>query len=389
MIALLKNTVFFVFVVCSTPLFAQVQPGAYQTKKYLPLLVDMRVAVVGNQSSQILKNDKRIHLVDHLLSQGVNIKKVFAPEHGFRGKEDAGASIVDEIDAKTGVPIVSLHGKYRKPTAEQLTDIDMLVFDIQDVGVRFFTYLSTLHLVMEACADAQIPVIVLDRPNPNAHYVDGPIMEEENQSFLGKIPIPLVYGMTIGEYAKMLVGQGWLDTKKKLSLVVIPIANYTHQTTYELPIRPSPNLPNAQSVMLYPSLGLFEGTTVNAGRGTSHPFQQFGASFLDATQFIHRYTPTSMPGASNPKEKEKEFYGLDLRNHPSLDRVNIEWIIQAYRNSHEPQQFFLDPGFRRHAGTKSLQLQIEEGMSASEIRDSWLSDIQDFFKIREKYLIYP
>ena len=389
MIALLKNTAFFVFVVCSMPLFAQVQPGAYQTQEYIPLLADMNVAVVGNQSSQVLTNDKRIHLVDHLRSQGVNIKKVFAPEHGFRGKEDAGASIVDEIDTKTGIPIVSLHGKYRKPTAEQLADIDILVFDIQDVGVRFFTYLSTLHLVMEACADAKVPVIVLDRPNPNAHYVDGPMMEEENQSFLGKVPIPLVYGMTIGEYAKMLVGEGWLDTKNKLSLQVIPIANYTHQTPYELPVRPSPNLPNVQSVMLYPSLGLFEGTPVNAGRGTSHPFQQFGASFLDITNFTHRYTPTPKSGASNPKEKQKECYGLDLRNHPKLDRINIEWMIQAYVNSHEPEQFFLNPGFRRHAGTTSLQLQIEKGMSASEIRDSWQSDIQDFLKIRKRYLIYP
>jgi uncharacterized protein YbbC (DUF1343 family) len=388
-IALLKNTDFFVFVVCSMPIFAQVQPGAYQTQEYLHLLVDMKVAVVGNQSSQVLTNDKRIHLVDHLRSQGVSIKKVFAPEHGFRGKEDAGASISDEIDAITGIPIVSLHGKFRKPTPEQLTDIDILVFDIQDVGVRFFTYLSTLHLVMEACADAKIPVIVLDRPNPNAHYVDGPMMEEENQSFLGKVPIPLVYGMTIGEYAKMLVGERWLDTKNKVSLLVIPIANYSRQTAYELPVRPSPNLPNAQSVMLYPSLGLFEGTAINAGRGTPHPFQQFGASFLDATKFNHRYTPTPKSGASNPKEKEKECYGLDLRNHPKLNRVNIDWMIQAYRNSHEPEKFFLDPGFRRHAGTKSLQLQIEKGMSASKIRDSWQADIQKFLKIREQYLIYP
>ena len=389
MIALLKNTAFFVFVVCSMPLFAQVQPGAYQTQKYLPLLINMKVAVVGNQSSQVLTNDKRIHLVDHLRSQGVNIIKVFAPEHGFRGKEDAGASISNEIDAKTGIPIVSLHGKYRKPTAEQLADVDILVFDIQDVGVRFFTYLSTLHLVMEACADSKVPVIVLDRPNPNSHYVDGPMMEEDNQSFLGKVPIPLVYGMTIGEYAMMLVGEQWLDTKNKLSLKVIPIANYTHQTPYDLPVRPSPNLPNAQSVMLYPSLGLFEGTPVNAGRGTSHPFQQFGASFLDATHFAHRYIPTPMPGASSPKEKEKECNGIDLRNHPRLNRVNIEWMIQAYRNTHEPEQFFLDPGFRRHAGTTSLQLQIEKGMSASEIRESWQSDIRDFLNIREQYLIYP
>ena len=387
--SLLKNTAFFVFLVCGISLFAQVKPGAYQTQKYLPLLIDMKVAVVGNQSSQVLKDGKLIHLVDHLRSMGVNVKKVFAPEHGFRGKKDAGENISDEIDSKTGIPIVSLHGKYRKPSTEQLADIDILIFDIQDVGVRFFTYLSTLHLVMEACADANVPVIVLDRPNPNAHYVDGPIMEGENQSFLGKVPIPLVYGMTIGEYAKMLVGEQWLDTKKKLSLLVIPIVNYTHQTTYELPVRPSPNLPNAQSVMLYPSLGLFEGTLVNAGRGTSHPFQQFGASFLDATQFTHRYTPTSKPGASNPKEKEKECYGLDLINHPKIDHVNIDWIIQAYRNSHKPEQFFLDPGFRRHAGTKSLQLQIEKGMSACKIRDTWQSDIRDFLKIREQYLIYP
>ena len=389
MIALLKNTAFFVFVVCSMPLFAQVQPGAYQTKKYLPLLINMKVAVVGNQSSQVLTNDKRIHLVDHLRSQGVNIIKVFAPEHGFRGKEDAGVSISNEIDAKTGIPIVSLHGKYRKPTAEQLADVDILVFDIQDVGVRFFTYLSTLHLVMEACADSKVPIIVLDRPNPNAHYVDGPMMEEENQSFLGKVPIPLVYGMTIGEYAKMLVGEGWLDTKNKLSLLVIPIANYTHQTAYELPIRPSPNLPNAQSVMLYPSLGLFEGTPVNAGRGTSHPFQQFGASFLDASHFTHRYTPTPKSGASNPKEKQKECYGLDLRNHPRLDRVNIEWIIQAYRNSNKPEQFFLDPGFSRHAGTTSLQLQIEKGMSAYKIRDKLAVRHSRLFRNQRQYLIYP
>ena len=304
MIALLKNTAFFVFVVCSMPLFAQVQPGAYQTQKYIPLLINMKVAVVGNQSSQVLTNDKRIHLVDHLRSQGVNIKKVFAPEHGFRGKEDAGASISNEIDTKTGIPIVSLHGKYRKPTAEQLADVDILVFDIQDVGVRFFTYLSTLHLVMEACADSKVPVIVLDRPNPNAHYVDGPMMEEENQSFLGKVPIPLVYGMTIGEYAKMLVGEEWLDSKNKPSLLVIPVANYTHQTAYELPVRPSPNLPNAQAVMLYPSLGLFEGTPVNAGRGTSHPFQQFGASFLDATLYTSLH-PTPSPGLRIQRKNEK------------------------------------------------------------------------------------
>ncbi|MEC8257316.1 MAG: DUF1343 domain-containing protein, partial [Bacteroidota bacterium] len=250
------------------------------------------------------------------------------------------------------------------------------------------TYLSTLHLVLKACADASVAVIVLDRPNPNAHYVDGPVMEKENQSFLGKVPIPLVYGMTIGEYAQMLVGEQWLDTNNSVSLQVIPVKNYTHNTPYKFPSRPSPNLPNMQSVMLYPSLGLFEGTAVNAGRGTSHPFQQFGASFLDATHFNHQYIPKPMPGASNPKENGKTCYGIDLRNHPELNRVNIDWLMQAYAHSSQPEAFFLDPGFRRHAGTSTLAAQIKNGMSELEIRESWQSDINTFLNIRKKYLIY-
>ena len=388
MIDLLKNTVFFVFVVSNISLFAQVQPGAHQTIEYLPLLIGKQVGVVGNQSSLVIIDEKKVHLIDHLIEQGVDISKVFAPEHGFRGKDDAGALIDDEVDAKTGTHIVSLHGKTRKPTPKHLEDIDVLVFDIQDVGVRFFTYLSTLHLVLEACADAGVAVIVLDRPNPNAHYVDGPVMEKENQSFLGKVPIPLVYGMTIGEYAQMLVGEQWLDTNNSVSLQVIPVKNYNHNTPYEFPTRPSPNLPNMQSVMLYPSLGLFEGTTVNAGRGTSHPFQQFGASFLDATHFNHQYIPKPMPGASNPKENGKTCYGIDLRNHPELNRVNIDWLMQAYAHSSQPEAFFLDPGFRRHAGTSTLATQIKKGMSESEIRESWQSDINAFLNIRKKYLIY-
>ena len=388
MIDLLKNTAFFVFVVSNISLFAQVQPGAHQTIEYLPLLVGKQVGVVGNQSSLVIIDEKRIHLIDHLFEQGVDISKVFAPEHGFRGKDDAGALIDDEVDAKTGIHIVSLHGKTRKPTPKHLEDIDVLVFDIQDVGVRFFTYLSTLHLVLEACADAGVAVIVLDRPNPNAHYVDGPVMEKENQSFLGKVPIPLVYGMTIGEYAQMLVGEQWLDTNNSVSLQVIPVKNYNHNTPYEFPTRPSPNLPNMQSVMLYPSLGLFEGTPVNAGRGTSHPFQQFGASFLDVTHFNHQYVPKPMSGASNPKENGKICYGIDLRNHPELNRVNIDWLMQAFAHSNQPEAFFLDPGFRRHAGTSTLAAQIKNGMSESEIRESWQSDINTFLNIRKKYLIY-
>lgn len=389
MITLLKNTVFFVLAVFSTSLFAQVKPGILQIEKYVPLLTSKNVAVVGNHSSQFETPTGRIHLVDSLLRHEIRIVNVFAPEHGFRGKEDAGATIEDEVDVKTGIPIVSLHGKNRKPTQEQLKHIDVVVFDIQDVGVRFFTYLSTLHLVLEACADSEVPVVVLDRPNPNAHYIDGPVMREENQSFLGKVPVPLVYGMTIGEYAKMLIGERWLSTKNQVDLIVIPIENYTHQTPYQLPIRPSPNLPNSQAIALYPSLGLFEGTTVNAGRGTNKPFQQFGASFLHPEIFTHTYSPKSVSGASNPKEKGKVCYGVDLSSHPKMDNINLEWLVDAYNHAQNKDSFFLDPGFRRHAGTSTLQHQIEKGMTAIEIRETWKPGIAAFVKIRTNYLIYP
>ena len=389
MITLLKNTVFFVLAVFSTSLFAQVKPGIHQIEKYVPLLTSKNVAVVGNHSSQFETPTGRIHLVDSLLRHEIRIVNVFAPEHGFRGKEDAGATIEDEVDVKTGIPIVSLHGKNRKPTQEQLKHIDVVVFDIQDVGVRFFTYLSTLHLVLEACADSDVPLVVLDRPNPNAHYIDGPVMREENQSFLGKVPVPLVYGMTIGEYAKMLIGERWLSTKNQVDLIVIPIENYTHQTPYQLPIRPSPNLPNSQAIALYPSLGLFEGTTVNAGRGTNKPFQQFGASFLHPEIFTHTYSPKSVSGASNPKEKGKVCYGVDLSSHPKMDNINLEWLVDAYNHAQNKDSFFLDPGFRRHAGTSTLQHQIEKGMTAIKIRETWKPGIAAFVKIRTKYLIYP
>jgi uncharacterized protein YbbC (DUF1343 family) len=388
-ITLLKNTVFFVLAVFSTSLFAQVKPGIHQIEKYVPLLTSKNVAVVGNHSSQFETPTGRIHLVDSLLRHEIRIVNVFAPEHGFRGKEDAGATIEDEVDVKTGIPIVSLHGKNRKPTQEQLKHIDVVVFDIQDVGVRFFTYLSTLHLVLEACADSEVPVVVLDRPNPNAHYIDGPVMREENQSFLGKVPVPLVYGMTIGEYAKMLIGERWLSTKNQVDLIVIPIENYTHQTPYQLPIRPSPNLPNSQAIALYPSLGLFEGTAVNAGRGTNKPFQQFGASFLHPEIFTHTYSPKSVSGASKPKEKGKVCYGVDLSSHPKMDNINLEWLVDAYNHAQNKDSFFLDPGFRRHAGTSTLQHQIEKGMTAIEIRETWKPGIAAFVKIRTNYLIYP
>ena len=280
--------------------------GAERTDLYLPLLAGKNVGVIANQTSVIDRGETDsktyVHLVDSLVVNGISIKKVFAPEHGFRGRADAGEKVEDGIDLKTGLPIISLYGKNKKPTQEQLDGLDVVLFDIQDVGVRFYTYIATLQLAMEACAIAQIPVIVLDRPNPNGHYVDGPTMELENRGFLGLNTIPLVYGMTMGEYAKMINEEGWLEDGVKANLTVIPLKNYTHDSVYELPVRPSPNLPNAQSVNLYPSLGLFEGTNINAGRGTEWQFQRFGAPFLDHEHFSFSYVPQPNFGAKNPKQ---------------------------------------------------------------------------------------
>jgi len=337
----------------------------------------------------IVKNGVQDHLVDYLLNEYIQVSKVFAPEHGFRGTADAGSHIEDGIDIKTGLPIVSLHGKNRKPQLKDLKGIDIVVFDIQDVGVRFYTYISTLQLVMEACAEKGIPIIVLDRPNPNGHYVDGPLMEEAHKSFLGMNSVPLVYGMTIGEYALMVNGEGWLDNGLVANLTVIPLKNYTHQTPYTLPIKPSPNLPNATAVNLYPSLGLFEGTYVNAGRGTARQFQQFGASFLNHEVFNHYYTPQPMPGASKPKEVNLVCFGRDLSNSQPLNAVNLEWLIEAYNECADKEKFFKTQGFTRHAGTDKLQKQIESGWSEKEIRATWKTDIEVFLTIRGKYLLYP
>ena len=368
---------------------AQPTPAAQQTDFYLPILKNKSIAVVGNHSSLIEKDGKNYHLVDHLLSENIQVKKVFAPEHGFRGMADAGSHIDDGVDSRTGLPIVSLHGVHRKPQDHDLQGIDLVVFDIQDVGVRFYTYIATLQLVMQACAENQIPIVVLDRPNPNGHYVDGPVMEKEHQSFLGMNPVPLVYGMTIGEYARMVNGEGWLGNDLKANLTVIPLKNYTHQTPYKLPVKPSPNLPNAKAVNLYPSLGLFEGTNVNAGRGTDRQFQQFGASFLNAKAYDYSYTPRPMPGASSPKEMGKICFGRDLSKTPYLNRINLQWLIEAYNQSEDKSQFFINQGFTRHAGTEKLQQQIIEGWSEADIRRSWKADIETFLAIRQRYLLYP
>tara|TARA_R110000868_G_scaffold21640_11_gene89850 strand:+ start:17780 stop:19024 length:1245 start_codon:yes stop_codon:yes gene_type:complete len=364
--------------------------AANKINAYLPLLKGKKIAVVANQTSVIFNTNSNTHIIDSLITLQVNIKKVFAPEHGFRGEADAGEHLKDGLDKKTGLPLISLYGKNRKPSKEQLIGVDLVLFDIQDVGVRFYTYIATLQLVMEACAENNIPVLVLDRPNPNAHYVDGPMMEAEHTGFLGMTKIPLVYGMTIGEYAKMINEEGWLENGKKADLTVIPMDNYTHETLYSLPVRPSPNLPNDLAIKLYPSLGLFEGTNVNAGRGTEFQFQRYGASFLDSTQYNFKYTPQPNFGSKSPKENGKICYGVDLTmvDTSVLNSVDLKWIIDAFTNTKDKSKFFLTSGFTKHAGTEKLQKQIEAGMSAEEIRETWQPDLKKFKEIRRNYLLY-
>ncbi|MBD0850742.1 exo-beta-N-acetylmuramidase NamZ family protein [Maribacter arenosus] len=362
--------------------------GANSTEAYLELLKGKKVGVVANQTSVIFKKNGYTHLVDSLLSLNIDIKKVFAPEHGFRGQADAGEKVQDGIDTKTGLPLISLYGKNRKPSKEQLQDLDVVLFDIQDVGVRFYTYIATLQLVMEACAEYDIPIVVLDRPNPNAHYVDGPTMEKEHTGFLGMTTIPLVYGMTIGEYAIMINEEGWLANKAKVDLTFIPLENYSHDSEYSLPVRPSPNLPNDIAINLYPSLGLFEGTHINAGRGTEFQFQRYGASFLDSTQYSFKYWPRPNFGSKSPKENGKVCYGKDLTKIPRMNEVSLKWIIDAYKNATDKNKVFITSGFTKHAGTSKLQQQIEAGLSESEIKATWKDDLDKFKVIRAKYLIY-
>lgn len=366
----------------------EIKVAANRTEIYLPMLQGKKIGVVANPTSVVFHEKGHTHLVDSLLSHHIEVKQVFAPEHGFRGTADAGEHVKDGVDSQTGLPIVSLYGKNRKPSKAQLEELDVVVFDIQDVGVRFYTYIATLQLVMEACVENGTPIIVLDRPNPNGHYVDGPTMMKEHAGYLGLNPIPLVYGMTMGEYAQMLNGEGWLENGLKADLTVVPLENYTHASEYHLPIRPSPNLPNDVSITLYPSLGLFEGTNVNAGRGTEFQFQRYGASFLDSTQYDFKYVPEPNFGSKSPKEQGKVCYGKDLSQTPRMNEVTMEWIIDAYQNTTDKSKFFLTDGFTKHAGTPLLQQQIEQGMTNEEIKATWQDDLEKFKKIREKYLIY-
>jgi len=353
--------------------------GAERTETYLPLLKNKKVGVIGNQSSMIVNT----HLVDSLLSLGIDVVKVFSPEHGFRGTADAGAIIEDGIDVKTGIPIISLYGNNKKPTREQLQEIDILVFDIQDVGVRFYTYISTLHYVMEAAAESNIKVIVLDRPNPNGHYVDGPILDTAFQSFVGMHTIPVVHGMTIGEYAKIITGEKWIA--EDCDLTVIKMENYTHNTNYNLPIKPSPNLPNARAVNLYPSLCLFEGTTISIGRGTDYPFQHFGAPYLKSN---YSFMPKSGEGSKYPKHEDIVCFGTDLRFQDNyLTTINLNWIIEAYKQCPEKEEFF-NNFFDKLAGTDKLRKQIIAGKTAKEIKATWQEGLTSFKKQRRNYLIY-
>lgn len=355
-----------------------------QTEKYVPLLEGQKVAVVANHASMI----NGVSLIDSLINMGVDIKRIFTPEHGFRGTADAGAKVNGEMDEKTGIEVTSLYGNAKKPTKEMLQDIDLILFDLQDVGVRFYTYVSTLAYVMEAAAENGVPVVVLDRPNPNGFYIDGPVLKDTNRSFVGMHPIPVVYGMTIGEYALMTNGEGWLENGVRCDLTVIPLSNYDRNAIYSLPIKPSPNLPDWKSVYLYPSLCFFEGTVVSVGRGTDFPFQIYGHPDLKGS---YSFVPKSREGASSPVFEGRLCHGENLveyaANHSSNPkRLNLEWIMDAYRQLNDKD--FFTRYFRLLAGNDELQRQIEQGLSEQEIRLTWEKDLADFKKIRAKYLIY-
>lgn len=359
-----------------------IKTGADNYEKYLPLLKDKKVGIVTNQTG--ILSDKT-HLVDFLLEKKVAVQTIFAPEHGFRGTADAGEHVVDGKDPKTGLPIISLYGDNKKPKAAQLAGIDVMIFDLQDVGARFYTYISSLHYVMEACAENGIPLIVLDRPNPNGGIVDGPLLEKEFTSFVGMHPIPLLHGLTIGEYSKMINGEKWLKNAVQCKLTVIPCVDYKRDMPYSLLAKPSPNLPNDQSINLYASLCLFEGTNVSMGRGTEKQFQIYGSPFLTKTNFT--FIPKPNFGAKDPLYNGKECFGEDLTSYPKLTQLELKWLLKAYQNTSDKTKFF-NPFFTKLAGTKKLQQQIESGVSENEIRKSWQKDLDTFKKMRKAYLLY-
>ena len=365
-----------------------IKTGADQTEVYLPLLKNKQIGIVSNQTSLIGK----MHLIDSLLSLKINIKKVFCPEHGFRGDSEAGAKIENNIDSKTNLPIISLYGKNKKPGKADLNGLDIVIFDIQDVGVRFYTYISTLHYVMEACAENNIQLIVFDRPNPNGYYVDGPVLDPKFSSFVGMHKVPIVHGMTIGEYAEMINGEKYLSNQLKCNLKVVKVLNYSHKDYYILNVKPSPNLTNMNAVYLYPSLCLFEGTVMSIGRGTSKPFQIIGHPLLENTDYS--FTPASIKGMSeNPPYKGEICNGYDLSEFStailrSEAKLNLFWLIDTYKRLFNKTKFFND-FFDKLAGNDLLRKQIIEGKSEEEIKSSWETDLKVFKDIRKKYLLYP
>lgn len=384
--SLLSISVLLIISSCSGTEKNQILTGADQPELYRPLLEDKAVGIVANQTSLT----GGIHLVDLLVKMGIDIKVIFAPEHGFRDLADAGESIEDGKDESTGITVTSLYGSHYKPTPEDLKGIDAVVFDIQDVGARFYTYISTLHYVLEACAENNVKCIVLDRPNPNGYYFDGNIADTARRSFVGMHPVPIVHGMTVGEYAGMVNGEGWLGGGIKCDLTVIKCRNYTHDTLYDLPVKPSPNLPNQTSVYLYPSICFFEGTNISLGRGTAFPFQVYGSPELPDRGFS--FTPESVPGAKNPPLLGVKCFGKDLRNAIQdkivpVPRLNLEWVIEAYRDYPDKEKFFT-PYFDVLASGTALREQIIQGMNADEIRATWQEGLTAFGMIRAKYLLY-
>lgn len=393
------------------PLFFSQNPssslktGADQPEKYLHLLREKRVGVVTNHTGKIIRTIKynasvnggcalairkdTVSIVDFLLENKIDVKKVFAPEHGFRGTADAGEVVKNGIDQKTKLPIISLYDKNKKPSREQIADIDILLFDIQDVGVRFYTYISTLSYIMEAAAENGKKVIVLDRPNPHDGYTDGPILEPQFQSFVGLHPVPVIYGLTIGEYGLMVNGEGWLKGKLKADYILIKMENYSKNQRYSISDKPSPNLPNDVAIQLYPSLCFFEGTQVSVGRGTHLPFQIYGSPWMKNQSFS--FVPKPTEGAKKPFLENQTCYGENLSHHRQKSRqLNLEWLIKAYQNfNHKEKKFFLENlFFDKLAGTDQLRKQILQGKTASEIRKSWKKGLKDFEKIRKKYMVY-
>lgn len=378
-------------VACSSHVSApadNLKVGAERDGLFLPKLAGKRVGLIVNQTSVVGEQ----HLVDLLLEKGVTVQRIFAPEHGFRGDHDAGAKVDSSIDAKTGIPLYSIYGKTRKPEAEALADLDVILFDIQDVGVRYYTYISSMHYMMEAAAEAGLPFMVLDRPNPNGDYVDGPMLEPAFRSFVGMHEIPLVHGLTVGELAHMIVGEGWLETDKSLALTVIPMQGYRHDMRYELPVRPSPNLPNYVSIRHYPSLGFFEPTPVSIGRGTDFPFQVIGhdSLFVSAAEPFS-FAPRSIPGAStHPKFENVTVQGMDLRGIEAKG-LNLNYLVKWHHKFAEAgETFFTSPSFMdKLAGTDKLRLALVEGLSEAQIRAQWQTDLQQYMKMRQGYLLYP